>query len=403
MATSFRTIGGQRAGWSLLAVALTLGHPGTETARADSLRFTYRGKPVEHVGNIVGRFANGILFETRDTRHFIIKPDEILAHHNKDHREPLFTRQQLAGHLRTELGATYNILTTGNYIIAYTCEPEYARQAGELLEHTRSMFIHTLRNKGGFQFTPPVQPLIAVIFGSRDEYLRHVSEDSQDAYSWTSGVYLQQTNRIYFYQRSSVRAAAGGRTGVTNLATPIGANGRGFDPANVEIVVHEGVHQIGYNLGIHRRYADQPTWLVEGLATYFEASDPEAKSGWSGAGRLNDRRLHALAQHFEQLPKGFLTGLVTEDAAFANAAKNDIAYSAAWALTYFAMNTAPRSYVKYLRLVGGRPHYAKYSTEQRLADFKQAFGRTPDDWEVEFRRYFAPYVSQFRAGTRANR
>ena len=38
-----------------------------------------------------------------------------------------------------------------------------------------------------------------------------------------------------------------------------------------DTIIHEATHQTAYNVGVHARFADQPRWLVEGLAMMFEA------------------------------------------------------------------------------------------------------------------------------------
>ena len=67
------------------------------------------------------------------------------------------------------------------------------------------------------------------------------------------------------------RGLAGYYSPATNRLTvwepPGGAAGRGFD----ETLVHEAVHQIAFNGGLHHRTGGTPRWVVEGLATALEA------------------------------------------------------------------------------------------------------------------------------------
>src|SRR5207253_9543744 len=62
-------------------------------------------------------------------------------------------------------------------------------------------------------------------------------------------------------------------------------------PYNIATVIHEATHQIAFNSGMHTRYADNPLWLAEGMAMYFETPDLSSKSGWKTAGAVNDLRL----------------------------------------------------------------------------------------------------------------
>src|SRR5579862_3960399 len=36
-------------------------------------------------------------------------------------------------------------------------------------------------------------------------------------------------------------------------------------------IVHETTHQVAFNTGLHSRIAETPKWVIEGLATMFEA------------------------------------------------------------------------------------------------------------------------------------
>ena len=40
---------------------------------------------------------------------------------------------------------------------------------------------------------------------------------------------------------------------------------------NADTIIHEATHQTAYNVGVHKRFTAAPRWLVEGLATMFEA------------------------------------------------------------------------------------------------------------------------------------
>ena len=53
-----------------------------------------------------------------------------------------------------------------------------------------------------------------------------------------------------------------------------------FLPGVTVTVIHEATHQIAFNCGLHTRYADNPLWLTEGMALYFETPDLRSRSGW---------------------------------------------------------------------------------------------------------------------------
>ena len=61
---------------------------------------------------------------------------------------------------------------------------------------------------------------------------------------------------------------------------------------NADTIIHEATHQTAYNVGIHRRFTAAPRWLVEGLATMFEARGVwNAQYDHTQADRINRGRL----------------------------------------------------------------------------------------------------------------
>src|SRR5207248_2117633 len=61
--------------------------------------------------------------------------------------------------------------------------------------------------------------------------------------------------------------------------------------ANFATIMHEAAHQMSFNTGMLRRDGDLPLWLVEGLATYCEATE---QGFWKGIGAVNPERLRPL-------------------------------------------------------------------------------------------------------------
>ena len=59
---------------------------------------------------------------------------------------------------------------------------------------------------------------------------------------------------------------------------------------NMATIVHEATHQIAFNSGLHVRFADNPLWLTEGMAMYFEGPDPDGGYDWKAIGELNRPR-----------------------------------------------------------------------------------------------------------------
>jgi hypothetical protein len=82
-----------------------------------------------------------------------------------------------------------------------------------------------------------------------------------------------------------------------------------------------------------------------------------------------------------------LTTLLTDDKRFRDPATSADAYAEAWALTYFLIRTRGEAYAKYLQALGQYPQLGETSVEERIAEFKRAFGDDLPALEAEFLRY----------------
>jgi hypothetical protein len=72
------------------------------------------------------------------------------------------------------------------------------------------------------------------------------------------------------------------------------------------------------------------------------------------------------------------------------------AYARAWALTFFLTQTRKAAFVGYLRTISRKEPLTDDSEEERLDDFKTAFGASPSDLEEPLLRY----MTRLRTGTR---
>lgn len=367
-----------------MLLALTLAVP----AGADVVKFHLKGEIKEVEGTVVAHDSSDtIMLEGRDSQHFVIAAADRIDWQKSTKPPAPYTKQQLRAALEDEFGPQFNFQQTKNYLICFSCPPEYARQAGALLEKAFSVFSNYFNNKGGFKLALPKQPLVAIVFASREEYVDALTREMGPQASATAGVYMPTTNRMYMYD------ALGGETG-EYLRRP--ANGHRVETfglllqeQNVSTVIHEGIHQIAFNSGFHNRHARNPVWLVEGMATFFEAPDLSAKDGWGGVGNVNRERLEHFLRVFPDRDKNSLERLVLDDRMFRDPRTAHDAYAEAWALTYYFCRAKTKSYVKYLKILNDRPPMEPYPPEDRLRDFKQAFGKSPGEIDLDFRRYMS--------------
>lgn len=367
---------------SLLTVLAT-----TQTVPADSITFRQQGKPKTVKGTVLAQYSDGsLLMEGPDTQHYWIPSDDLVDWKEKGTKPQPLTKAQLRNQLQQEFGRNFHVNETNHYMIIYNCDTTLARQAGTLLERAYNAFRGHFASKGAFRFENLKQPLVAVIFKTRKEYLEATKNQLGATLTWSAGMYSPLTNRFYMFDAFEGNLARQ-TTIPINSANGATRQGSPTDPRNVELVIHEGTHQLAFNFGIHSRHANNPVWLVEGLATYFEAADETAKEGWKRAGEVNPYRLAEFARILPSLEPGFLDKLVTNDRLYSEGNVGE-AYAEGWALTYYLMRVKQTSYIRYLRAVQARG-LAPYPSEDRLADFKSAFGTTPKKMEDDFRRYMA--------------
>src|SRR5436190_8860041 len=58
-----------------------------------------------------------------------------------------------------------------------------------------------------------------------------------------------------------------------------------FQGSLKDTMIHEATHQVAFNTGLHSRIGENPRWVVEGLATVFEAPGVRNSGGGNGPAR----------------------------------------------------------------------------------------------------------------------
>jgi len=153
---------------------------------------------------------------------------------------------------------------------------------------------------------------------------------------------------------------------------------------NRVVIQHEAAHQVLFNTGVLSRDADNPDWLVEGLACQFEISSRDAVNQM----RLADFRealaaapdaVNAAASALSavQSDKRFLslTDLVADDEFnVADESKRTIRYAQAWALVDYLHRTRGDALAAYLRRIAARMPNEPTDRQQRSTEFQSVFG-----------------------------
>lgn len=159
---------------------------------------------------------------------------------------------------------------------------------------------------------------------------------------------------------------------------------------SVATVVHEATHQIAFNSGMHTRYADNPMWLTEGMAMYFETPDLRSRTGWRTAGQVNRARLGRFREYLtEGRPDDSLVRLVRSEERFRDPQSAPFAYAESWALTHYLIRRHREKFVAYLQHLAARPRLNWNTPQQRLAAFREAFGNNLESLDRAFLQHVA--------------
>lgn len=300
--------------------------------------------------------------------------------------------------LKKQYGRNFEITAKGHYVV---CAPrgragEYAR----LLDGIYNRFFSYFRVRQ-LKVSEPEFPLVALIFPDHASFARYAAGDGVRAARGLMGYYHHHTNRVALFDPGDSVAAAGDEqpalwnlSGFPQLERPyaklaggISASTGSSDSGLRDTMIHEATHQVAFNTGLHSRIGEDPKWIVEGLATVYEA--PGIRDGGAlakTAEQINRDRFVWFMNFAEtRRRKGALRGFIAGDNAF-NAALLD-GYSQAWALSFYLIQTRSSAYAAYLNTVAHRDPLKPYGSAERLQDFQDAFGKNLDVLDANFLKF----------------
>ncbi|MEO2001013.1 MAG: DUF1570 domain-containing protein, partial [Pirellulales bacterium] len=139
-----------------------------------------------------------------------------------------------------------------------------------------------------------------------------------------------------------------------------------------------------FNAGLHVRLSPTPVWLSEGIATYFETPDLTNSRGWRSIGSINTTRLELVVQQFTP---GLISRFIAGDKPFHNPDEALVAYAHAWAFVSFLATMKKDAFCSYIAHFKTKKPLEEDSVADRMAEFKTAFGVTPDAMEPELIQY----------------
>jgi Protein of unknown function (DUF1570) len=307
-----------------------------------------------------------------------------------------YSAAELRDQLRRELPKSFHIEGSGHFLV---CAQQHNRRIGEICEDTYRTFRRYFSVRG-FKISEPEFPLVVIVFPDREAFVNYCRKDKIEPPAGLLGYYMRLTNRIALFDQGDSalttvtpsrapmpasfaeifdrRESPASRSARALANGPLASRPVRFDGI-VEgdlhsTIVHETTHQVAFNTGLHSRIGQTPKWVIEGLATMFEAPGIR-DSVRSSASKTRINRTRYL--WFENFLKSrrqphSLRDFIANDDRYASATLD--AYAEGWALTFFLAETRHGSYGRYLKtLVARNPLYV-YTDAERVADFKKSFG-----------------------------
>ena len=348
-----------------------------------------RGGSNELVGEVlVEGSGGGVLLKTADGAIHRLPAERIVARSSDEEPLVMLDKEQLAEQLLADLPPGFQIHQSKHYVVCYNTTRTYAKWCSSLLERLQDAFIAYWKKRGA-EVVAPTHPLIVLVFADQASYARHAKQELGKAVGSVIGYYSFATNRITMYDLTGMQAVKrqGGRRGSLRDITELLSN-PDAEPL-VATIVHEATHQISFNCGLQTREVDNPLWLSEGLAEYFETPDLNSSRSWRGVGQVNYSRWDRFRENYRNNRVFPLEQMIADDQIFREPDTAVDGYAQSWAWNYFLIRTRPKQYVAYLNEIAAKQLLLRDDTQQRLDDFKKHFGADFNTLEAEFYRHMS--------------
>lgn len=354
------------------------------------------GKTYLVSGQYVARTKDkGVVIMARDGVLWTLEKDEIKKYQRDKKKFEPFGRAQVIKQLQGELPKGFGFHNTANYVIAYNTTKPYAQWCGALYERLYGGFNNYWKRRG-VNLHAPAWPMVAIIFDDKESYMQYARQELGDAASSIDGYYSIRTNRMATYDLTGADGirSKGKRPSTQEKVNNILAQ-PGASPM-VATLIHESSHQLSYNTGLQRRYIDNPLWVSEGIAVFFETPDLTNRKGWKTIGALNKNRLTQFRKYLPDRNASSLTSLITSDKRMRDTKRARQAYAESWALTYFLLKTKPKEFTQYLADLRTRKPLEYDTPTERLERFRKFFGDTKK-LDAEFVRFTEKLGTRGRA------
>ena len=353
----------------------------TASIGIEHLQISVDGQRRSVDGKVVVEAADGgVLLLARDGRMWALPPTDIVSRTSDETEFKHLAKKEFQKEIQSQLPQGFQVHRTAHYLVFFNTSRAYAQWCGSLYERLYRAFLNFWRQRG-LSLETPATPLVAIIFDDRQQYMDFSHDELQGAANNVVGYYSMKTNWMTTFDLTGLESV---RRPGARAKTRVVVNQILSQPAaapNVATIVHEATHQIAFNCGLQNRYADNPLWLSEGLALFFEVPDLRNTKGWRRIGAVNQPRLAEFQQTHARRSVGSLKRLLLDDRVLREPNTAITAYAESWALCYFLIKRRESQFVEYLKEIGEKPHLVYDSPNERFATFQKHFGSFDQLWE----------------------
>ena len=354
----------------------------------EHVRFQYRGYERTEEGRIILEAQTaGIALEARDGQLYLIEQADIIDRRSDETPFTPYTKTEMIDRLKKEFPPSegYHYLDMyGPFIIIYTTSKAFANRYGRLLERLHEKYVEHWQRLG-VELTEPKFPMVAFVLSNEERFLHYATQDNVTLLKNQCAYYHRHTNRIAVYDISgqeSLREGNQRRTTARDNQMFLAQPGSLY---NITTAIHEAVHQVGYNTGMHPRHARNPVWLCEGLAVFHEVPDQRHRSGWTPGPHINRPRLDQLRQYLEKTRQvSPIQNMIQDDKLFSKSETALSNYALAWGVTYYLVKRRPKELAAYLKVLQEKTPYSEDSPAIRIEDFESCFG---NDWTKFYKEF----------------
>ncbi len=190
--------------------------------------------------------ADAVLLEPTGRMHHFSQSD-IAKHQLLDRSFRPQSQIEASQQLQKELGPEFEVISNGPYVLAAPLS--HAARWRERFQSLHAGYNRYFETRG-WPLRRPDFPLVVIVQPNRKAFQRYLAAEHAQPSVNVVGSYFPKSNRCVLYELDGAA---------------------GIDWAETEAtIVHEAVHQLAFNTGVHERLAENPLWLVEGFATMFE-------------------------------------------------------------------------------------------------------------------------------------